>query len=266
MGWRGVCRSAAHVEAHDELFGIFGNRGWSETYRAPLMVASEFANDGSVIWATLTNPEAGFAKAVFRRRALTAVLVATLLSLVATALIMPALDSEAVAGDQLRPDMTPHERGEAIERAGKLFQVTTWATATTRPVGSAFLLALVLWLAFKVAGAKTGFKATFTVAAHALLPSALKLLLAAPAALLRRPISPDQVPKLLPSSLAELLPSSLPPMALAVAHAIDLFTVWSIYLTIAGMVKASGASWRRASLVVLVLFAASIALFTVAPS
>jgi hypothetical protein len=231
-------------------------------------VTSELLQDGTVIFSTLAEPAYGLGRAVARRRALSVVVLSTALSLLATGLILPTFDVEAVAGEQLRPDMTPHEREQAIEAATKLNEVTTWAIAGVRPPASALGLSLVLWLAFLAAGARSGFKPTFTVAAHALLPQALKALLTVPAALAHAPVRPDQLAQLLPSCLAAWLPASLglPPLALAAASALDLFTLWSVVLVSSGMKKASGASPLRTWVVVLVLFAAWIAVFKVIPA
>jgi len=230
------------------------------------MTATELAQDGSVIWTTLAEPGRGLAQAVTRRRALTAVLVSTFAALVATAIILPQVDTEAVAAQKLRPDMTPHERTEAIETATKLHHVVAWAGAAAGPAASALFFACFLWLGFWTAGARAGFKDTFTVSAHALLPNALAALLLAPAAVVHAPVSPEQLGKLLPSNLAAFLPASLPAPALAAAGALDLFSIWALYLAGAGMAKASGSSRRRAFAVVIVLFVAYVALFKIAPS
>lgn len=170
-----------------------------------------------------------------------------------------------MAAERLKPELTAHEREQAIETAARLYQVTTWARAALAPLASAFFLAVALWLAFWVAGARAGFKGSFTVAAHALVPAALEALLAAPAAIARAPVAPDQLPRLLPSSLAALLPASLPAPALAAASALDVFTLWTLYLAGAGMRRASGASRLRTAGVLLILFAAYVAFFKLAP-
>jgi len=232
------------------------------------MTATELAQDGSVIWTTLAEPGRGLAQAVTRRRALTALLVSMLLALVATAVVLPHLDMEAAAAatGKLKPEMTPHERAEALETATKLHHVAAWAGAAAGPAVSALLLACVLAAAFWVAGARAGFKETFTVSAHALIPLYVKALLAAPAAIVHAPVAPAQLDRLLPSSLAALLPGGLPPPVLAAASSLDLFSLWALYLTGSGMAKASGASRRRAFAVTLLLFVAYVALFKIAPS
>jgi hypothetical protein len=173
-----------------------------------------------------------------------------------------------VAGEALRSDMTPHERLLAIETATKLHEVTTWATAAVGPGAAALLLAIALWVGFRVAGAGASFKATFTVAAHALLPQALRALLTVPAAVVHAPVAPEALQALLPSSLAAALPASLslPGPAMAAAGAIELFTLWTVALTASGMAQASGASRARTWVVVLVLFAAYVAVFKVVPA
>jgi hypothetical protein len=229
-------------------------------------LASEFAQDGTVIWTTLAEPGRGLARAVKRRRALSVVMLSTALSVLSTGLVLPTLDAEAVAGDALRPDMTPHERTQAIEAAAKLHEVMTWASAGVGPGASAFLVTLGLWVGFWIAGARTGFKSSFTVAAHALLPQALRALLTVPAALVHAPVAPAELSRLLPSSLAAVLPGSLPGPVLAAASALDLFTLWTLVLAGAGMRRASGATPVRTGVVMLVLFAAYVALFKVVPS
>lgn len=229
-------------------------------------MAAEVAQDTAVIFTSLVEPGYGFARAVERNRALTAVLLATLLSLLATGLILPRINQEAVAADRLQPEMTQHEREDATQTAVKLFKVQTWAVAAVGPLAQAFLVAVALWLAFRTAGARTAFKPTFTVAAHALVPQAIHSLLTAPAAIAHAPVTPGQLATLLPSSLAAALPGSLPPPVLAAASALDLFTLWSLVLLGTGMARASGASRLRAFAVVVILFLAYVALFKVAPT
>lgn len=231
-------------------------------------MASEITHDGAVIWSTLAQPGYGFVRAVNRHRALTAVVLSTALCLLATGLILPHIDAEAVAGDSLVADMTPHERSQAMETAVKLYRVTIWGLAGMGSAGSALLISLALWLAFRVAGARAGFKTSFTVTAHALLPQALKVVLMVPAVLVRKWVTPAELPTLLPSSITAILPDSFhaPAPAMAALSALDFFTLWSLVLLGVGMRQASGASKLRTALVLVVLFAAYIAIAKVVPS
>jgi hypothetical protein len=232
------------------------------------MASSELAQDGSVIWSTLARPAFGLASAVHRRRVLSALVFSTLLSLLAAALILPVLDAEAVAGHALQGDLTPHERELAIENAIKLHHVVTWAKALFTPVASALLITIALYFAFWVAGARTSFKATLTVTAHALIPQGVKALLLVAPARAHAPVAPDALATLLPTTLAAWLPKtvSLPGPAMVVAGALDLFTLWSLFLLGSGMAEASRASKLRTSIVLFVLFASYLALFKVVPA
>ena len=231
-------------------------------------MASELARDGSVIWTTLARPVHGLALAVHRRRVLSALVVSTALSLLGAALILPVLDAEAVAQRALQPDMTPPERELAIEGAVRLHHVMTWAAAALLPTLNALGVSVALWLAFWVAGARATFKQALTVASHALVPQALKALLVALPARAHAPIAPDALPTLLPSSLTAWLPPTLgwPAPLLAAASALDLFTLWTVFLLASGMASASRASRLRTGLVLFVLFAAYVAVFKVVPA
>jgi hypothetical protein len=230
-----------------------------------MIATTELAQDGAVIWSTLAEPARGLGHAVTRRRATTALLVGTLAALLSAAVVVPHLDMEKGAAGQLRPDMTPHEREEALATATKLETVRQWAGAAVAPAALAALAAAALFLAFRVAGTSPGFKDTLAVTSHAFLPLWLKALLTLPAVVLHAPVAPADVERLLPSSLAAL-PLPLPPPAMAALSSLDLFSLWAAYLVGSGMARASGASRRRAFVVTAILFVAYVCLFKVAPA
>jgi hypothetical protein len=233
------------------------------------MTASDIASDGKVIARTLAAPALGLASAVERRRSLAAVVLGTLAALAFASVAVPRVDYEAAAAAELArsPDsaqMTPHDREEAIATSRKVGQIAGWATALAGPALRTFLLALVLFLAFRVAGTRPAFPESFAVAAHGLLPVWLERLLAIPAALARAPIPVDQVASLLPSSPAALLPPSAPPPLAGALGALDLFALWAVVLVATGMARASGASRRRAAIVTVVLYLAWVAVVRIA--
>jgi hypothetical protein len=233
------------------------------------MIASDIATDGRVIARTLTAPALGLAAAVERRRGLAAVLLGTLAALAFAAVAVPRIDYEGAAAAELArspkaAEMTPHDREEALATARKVGQIGGWAGALAGPALQALGLALVLFLAFRVAGTRPAFRETFAVAAHGLLPVWLAKALAIPAALARAPIPADQVGSLLPSSPAALLPAGAPPALAGALGALDLFALWAVVLVATGMARASGASRRRAAIVTVVLYLAWVAIANVA--
>lgn len=233
------------------------------------MTTNELLQDGSVVARALAAPGRGIADAAERRRALTALCVATAASLLFAAVSLPRVDYEAAARDRMHgpeaQEQTQFQREEAVATARKLGHVFGWAGAALGPALLAAGAAAFLFAGFRVAGARPGFKETFAVAAHGMLPVWLAGLLAIPAVLARAPIPPDDLPRLLPSSLAALVPQAAPPLAAALS-AVDLFALWAVALVATGMVRASGASRARAFAVTFVLYAAYVALLKIVPA
>ena len=232
------------------------------------MTTTELLQDGTVVARALAAPGRGIAEAAERRRALTALCLATAASLVFAAVALPRLDYEAAARGRVRGaealEQTQFQREEAVATARKLGHITGWAGAALAPTLLAAGAAVLLFAGFRVAGTRPGFKETYAVAAHGMLPIWLAGLLAIPAVLARAPLPPDDLPRLLPSSLAAIVPRAAPPLAAALS-AVDFFALWAVALVATGMARASGASRARAFTVTLVLYAACVALLKVVP-
>ena len=233
------------------------------------MTATELAQDGSVVVHTLLAPGRGLSAAVERRRVATVLGVATLVSLLFAAVLVPRLDYDAIAAGKLAArgpeaaEATAHEREVAVATARKLGHVSGWTGAAVGPSVTALLAAAALFVGFRVAGTRPGFKETFAAVAHGMTPVWLAPLLAIPAVVARGVVSPQEVPGLLPSSLAALAPAAPPPL-LAALGALDLFALWALGLVSLAMARASGASRLRAFTVTAVLFVAYVALLKVA--
>jgi hypothetical protein len=228
------------------------------------MNASDLASDGSVIARTLVSPGAGLAAAVERRRSLAALALSTLAALAFAAVAAPRADWERAAAARLDrtpqgAELSPHDREQALATARKVGELGAWAAAAAGPAGAALGAAVLLFLGFRVAGARPSFRETFAVAAHGLVPVWLARLLAIPAAVARAPFPPAELHLLLPSSAAALLPAGAAPPLAAALGALDLFALWAVALVAAGMARASGASARRATAVTVALYVAFVA-------
>jgi hypothetical protein len=237
------------------------------------MSRTDLALDGTVLVATLTRPEHGLAAVATRRRSLTALAVATLASLLFTAIAVPRVDFGRDAGGPRGPErgpeveeLTPHQQEEARLQATKIGTVAGYANALLGPALLVLGAALALWLAFKVAGTRPELRATVAVAAHAFLPLFLAQLLAVPAVLQKAPLGAAELPQLLPSSLAALLPHGASPLLTALASSFDLFTIWAVVLLVIGMAKVAGSTRLRAAAVVGLLWAAQIGVLKIAPA
>lgn len=233
------------------------------------MSRTDLSEDGAVLLATLTAPARGLDAAVARRRSLTALLAATLVSLLVAMITVPRLDFSDRADLGTGPEaqaLTQHQVEEAQAQAAKLGAISGYAGAGFGPALAVLGTALCCWLAFRVAGTRPGLKATVAVSAHALLPLFLAQLLILPAVVLKAPLPATDLGQLLPSSLAALLPAQASPVLLAAASSLDLFTIWALVLLVLGMIRVTGASPRRAGAVVGLLWLAQIALFKIAPA
>lgn len=233
------------------------------------MSRTDLALDGTVLVATLTRPDHGLAAVATRRRSLTALAVATLASLLFTAVAVPRIDFGREAGrggDGQVEELTPHQLEQARLQAAKIGAVAGYANALLGPALLVLGSALALWLAFKVAGTRPGLKATVAVAAHAFLPLFLAQLLAVPAVLAKAPLGAQELPRLLPSSLAALLPPGASPVLTALASSADLFTLWAVVLLVIGMAKVAGSTRLRAAVVVGLLWASQVAVLKIAPA
>jgi Yip1 domain len=236
------------------------------------MTATELLEDGTVVMRALASPARGLADAVSRRRVLTALGVATAASLALAAVALPRIDWDSAARASLQargPDAqepTDHEREEAVVTARKIGHLAGWATAAVSPAALALGAAVFLFVGFRVAGTRPGFKESFAVASHGMLPVWLGGLVAVPALVVRAPVRAEDVPRLVPSSLAALLPAGAPPPLAAALGALDVFAVWALVLVASGMARASGASRARAFTVTIVLFLSYVALLRVVPA
>jgi hypothetical protein len=161
-------------------------------------------------------------------------------------------------------EMTPYAREEAIATQVKVGRVGAWAKAIFVPVLRALGIGLAAFLALRVAAGTPTLKDSLAVAAVAVLPLALRDLLAVPAALVRGVVPPADAAHLLPSSVAALLPPGVPAPLARAAGGLDLFALWCAALLAVGMASAARVSLRRAATVVAVLFVAGIAVLDVA--
>ena len=219
--------------------------------------------------APLLHPTTELPMAAERRLFWAPLLIATAAALLFSIVAVPRIDvdgaaSEAIDRDPGAAQMTPHERETKIEQARKVTALSFYAGSAFGTGLTALLAALGLWTGFRVAGGRPAFAPTFTVTAWSLLPGALAALLAIPAVLVRGTVPVEQLPTLLPSSLAVLLPPGANPQLAALLGAVDLFSLWALWMVAAGMAGVARFTLRRSIVTVFVLWASYVAVFRVA--
>jgi len=98
----------------------------------------------------------------------------------------------------------------------------------------------------------------------ALLPGAIESLLSIPALIVRGTIPVEQLASIFPASLGSLLPAGVQGPLASFLGAVDLFSIWSVWLVSVGMAGVARVSGRRALVTTIVLWLAYVAVFRVA--
>ena len=217
----------------------------------------------------LLHPTAQLPRAAEERRYWVPLLFATAAALLFSIVAVPRVDFERAASDAIdrsegAAQVSPHDREVKLEQARKVAALAAYSGAAFGTALTALLGAFWVWLAFKVVGSKPGYAQTFTVMCYSLLPGAFEALLAVPALLVRGTIMPEQLGTLLPSSLGILLPADATGPLASFLGAVDLFSLWAVWLVAAGMAGVAKVSRRRALLTVTVLWLAYVSVFRVA--
>jgi hypothetical protein len=207
-----------------------------------------------------SSPVPALSDAAQRKSVLPPVIVATAASLLLALALVPRIDFEGAALDRLESgpnaaEVTPHQREEQLVSARKLGAISGYTGAALGTAASVLGVALALWLAFRVVGARPDFLPTLAVTAWSFLPKALEALLLLPAALRARTLAVGAVAGLAPWSGAWFAPPGVRPSLAALLGSLNLFTLWSAVLLAVGMALVSQVSRRRAGAVVGALWA-----------
>jgi hypothetical protein len=134
-------------------------------------------------------------------------------------------------------------RGDALEE--QVDQAMGWnrRIAPWTPLfGVAFavlaylVVALLFWVAFRLAGGELAFPQSFSVALHAFVPLGLAALIAIPVLLGQETIDPEAAQRgsFLASNLGFLAPEDASGTVVSLLSSLDLFTVWSVVLLVIG--------------------------------
>jgi len=211
------------------------------------------------------SPARGLAAAAERRSVVPPILMATVASLLMSAVLLPRMDWDALARKSIdkmphAAQMTLHEQEENTATIRKISTVASYAGAV---VGSALLVvvgAFFLWVGLKTAGARPPFVPALAVTSWALLPSAAGKLLLVPALLGHPRIDPQAVGAIPAWSAAHWLPDGVGAVGLALASSLNLFSLWSAVLLAIGLAQVAQVSRARAGAVVGIVWALATAL------
>ncbi len=174
--------------------------------------------------------------------------ISTLLSIAATAAIVPRIDFETVMREKMaeRHTSISEDRMEQIigtqKKIGPLFG---YASALLAPTVFTLVLALILWLAFKAFGWETTFRQSFGVTAHALLPSIFGSMLLIFFATRLDSLNPADIRDLTHSNAGFLVDRHANPVLHSLAGSVDLISIWMFGLLVIGFAAAANVTRRK---------------------
>jgi hypothetical protein len=184
-------------------------------------------------------------------------LLATVLSVVATAVLLPRMDFEAAFREQMaaRDETVSEERLEKIVNAQKRFSGLVYVWGALAPTVLSLLLAGIFWLSFKAFGWDHTFKQSLGVTAHAYLPNCLAALLLIFFTLRLDRFNPADLGDLVRSSPSFLVDRRENPVLHSLLQSFDVFSIWSLVLLVIGYSIAAKVSRAKAASIVVSLWA-----------
>ncbi len=184
------------------------------------------------------------------------IVIATLLSIAATAAVLPRIDFDTAVRERLaaRGVTMPEERVERIVDAQKKFSGLGYVWALLANLLITLGLAAVLWVSFKAFGWDVAFRQSFGITSHALLPyigtSMLLILFVTRLDL----VNPADLGDLTHSNLGFLVDRHEHAALHSLAASIDVFTFWVLGLLVIGFAIAARVPKKKAAILILSLW------------
>ncbi len=220
--------------------------------------AAPVPESGFLLGRAFYDPESVF-RAIARRAAampiVVALLVTILASLATQLVVMSKVDQAAVIRAQLEKRNMPEDQiEETVARMAPLKWIGPVVSIVLVPVAMAILAAL-FFLAMKLVGSATDYVRVFSAVLHAYTPPGLAHSLAFLAVVLtKREIDPEHADRLLKSNIGAFLPDDANAALRAFLGLFDVFTIWTVVLSILGVSIVGNLTKKNAALVVFSLW------------
>lgn len=182
--------------------------------------------------------------------------ISTLLSIAATAAILPRIDFDTAVRERLAAKNVTmsEERVEQVITAQKKFAGFGYVWALVASTVIALILATVFWVSFKAFGWDLAFRQSFGVTSHALLPyigtSMLLIFFVTRLDL----VNPNDLGDLTKTNPGFLVDRSANPVLHSLASSLDVFTLWVLALLVIGFSIAAKVPRKRAAIVIVGLW------------
>lgn len=185
------------------------------------------------------------------------IVISTILSIAATAAIVPRMDfdtavREAFAKRGITASEERIEKTIEVQKKFAGFFAYVWALFAGALV--ALVLATVFWISFKAFGWDLAFRQSFGVTAHALLPyiGATMLLILFVTRL--DIVNPADLGDLTHANLGFLVDRHANPVLNSIARSMDVFTFWVMALLVIGFSTAAKVPRKKAAIVIVSLW------------
>jgi hypothetical protein len=184
------------------------------------------------------------------------IVISTLLSIAATAAVLPRLDIDSAVRERLaaRGVTMSEDRVDRIIETQKRFANIGYVWALLANIFITLILATVFWVSFKAFGWDLAFRQSFGITSHALLPyiGATMLLILFVTRL--DLVNPADLGDLTHANLGFLVDRKASPVLHSLAASIDVFTFWVLALLVIGYAIASKVTRKKAATLILSLW------------
>ena len=177
-------------------------------------------------------------------------------SIALSAVLIPRIDYDKLIRERIEKSgrTVPEDQVQTIvERQKRIGPIIGYALAGLAPLAVAFVVALVLWGAFRAFGWEATYPQALGATTHAYLPSILGSLLLIPLVVRQDTMDPSALGDLLRSSLGFLVERDQKVLH-SLLSSIDVFSFWTLALLVIGFSAAARVSKKSAAAVILSLW------------
>ena len=203
----------------------------------------------------LFSPDETFRDIAARPRILAPLALLLAVAIAGAAILVPRMDFETMMRDRLEhsdkaAQMSPADMDRAV-RMGSSFGKMIGYTSPVVAIGIWALIAVALWLTFRLFGNEGAYNQAFAVTLYAWIPLTINSIIGLVVAMTRSSIDPESMATMVASNPAVLVDLHAHPVLFSFLSSLDLFTVWTIVLLIFGFAQVARTSKARSAAVVL---------------
>ena len=222
-------------------------------------VAAPAQNPFARIAGVLFTPVSTFEDIARRPSIMAPLIVILLVGYVATFLILPRMDWDAVTAAQeeaikaKNPNMSQEDMDRIAGVSKTMGKIFGWVGPVIGVVWY-LIVAAVLLLAFRLMGGQGTFPQAFSATLYAWIPLVINGIVLAIVAIGRGSVDPMQMATMVKSNPAFLVSMKEQPVLFTLLASLDIFTIWTIVLLIIGFAALAKTSKAKSAAIILSLW------------